>query len=1025
MAFQNYVCWKTENIERILNIEAIQPEDHIFLATHHPLKMKKSQSIQEMDETIYTEEECLRDFLKSDDFAFVPILGQSGTGKSHLIRWLAANIKSTETRKVLLIPKLGTNLKDIIGMILNLPELEGEKFDEYRKRLSQASSSLTEKEARKQLLNQLAIAVGDNERRDHSQLTDEQQYLAESLDSLFYDPYFRQHWLKDGGIINRLITHILGYRDTVENIEERREFSLTDLPLSLSDLEKAGEQAQDFYSFLINDQDIQKATVNWINQHLDEAITQVLNLGREDLQILMREVRETLAQKGIELVLLIEDFAKLQGIDREVLEAVLARPQQTGSKALCAIRTALACTTGYFNGLIQSFDTIKQRITFKVSLDVGEINQHSFVTEADIQQMTALYLNAVRHQDSDLKQWLEDYKNNPNNSQPPSFCEDCSYRQDCHQGFGEIKGIGLYPFNAAALQQMRKRVNPDNFNPRVLIKDVIKYTLESSVEEIQQGYFPSLSIRQHFGKMRLSAITQTDINQKDPQNAERRQTLIDLWTDSDKLVDLPPEIHTAFNLSKLGVEEIKSKVIKKTSVPYKVSPNVETDYESNLPDQLAKKLAILDNWNNQGILPTDVEKDIREFVYPAVCEHIEWNTEMLLRGSFALSSSVFKQRNVLFYSPRIRGKGANYTGIILQLPLNPDDPNEFRETAIAFQGILRYHHYQHWNFEDGDRYFRTYAKHLDRWSHYILDQIRRRPRQSGEPWNPVPATVELLALASQMAGFKGNSLEDLINALFLDIPELDNHQRSQSWKALYKVFQQNKKKLLDILNSYIGCTQGNAKGFQIIDTVQLLKPLKAIRKTWTPQYEIPDDLNKEYQVIHKVRQKVDQLLMTALQEECERQLSIYEKLTLELGKDVNKKELIDSINCAIAQARQGGVSGQKSAENLESLLTRFQKTNVTSYLNQMQKLKVSFNSSDTPPTSLLPLLSEDYQIVMKITREFLEQSSKFLDTSVNKVQYNIEQLTSGEEQESIETITKSIENGLLKLQDLLIEIRDV
>ncbi|MEA5536678.1 protein DpdH [Crocosphaera sp. XPORK-15E] len=1036
MTFQNYVCWKSENIQPILNIEAIQPEDHIFLATHHPLKMKKSESIQGTDEISYTEEDCLRDFLQPDDFAFVPILGQSGTGKSHLIRWLAANIESTEKRKVLLIPKLGTNLKDIIGMILNLPELEGEKFDEYRKRLIKSSSSLTETEARKQLLNQLAVAVGDNERRDHNKLTEEEQYLVESLDSLLYDPYFRkEYWLKDEGIIHRLVTHTLGYQNTIENVEKRREFTLEDLPLSIVGLQKAGEQATDFYRFLIGDEDVQKDTVSWLNKHLDEAITKVLNLGKEDLQILMREVRETLAHKEVELVLLIEDFAKLQGIDREVLEAVLARPQQAGSQPLCAIRTALACTTGYFNGLIQSFDTIQQRVTFKVSLDVGEISDHSLVTEADIQQMVARYLNAVRHQNSDLKQWLEDYKNDENNSQPPNFCEDCQHRQDCHKGFGDINGMGLYPFTPIALQQMRKRVNPDHFNPRILLKDVLKYTLENSVENIENGSFPSTSIREHFGKMRLSAITQSDIKSKDTKHSQRRQTLIDLWTDSDKICDLSPEIHTAFNLPPLGVEVIETNitpVVKETTGTYEVSPNTSND--SKIPDKLAEKLNILDNWNNQAILPQDVEKDIREFVYPAVCEHIEWDTEMLIKGNFASNSSVFKQRNVQVYSPRMRGEGANHAGIILQLPLKPDDEkpddekpddeNEFRETAIAFQGMLLYSYYKHWNFEDGDRYFRTYAKHLDRWSNYILEQIRCRPRISGELWNPVPATVELLEIASQMSGLPNTSIEASINSLFLEIPELDDNNRSSSWKALYKVFQTNKNKLLDILKSYIGCTKGSRFNFQIIDTVQIIEPLKTVRKTGNPQCDVPDDLNKEYEVIQKVRNKVDELLMKAIEEETDRQLSTYEKLVAEFGENVNKKEVVYSIKEAIDQAREAGVFGQKSAEKLGELVVNFNKTRLTNYLELMEKVKNEKELSTTSSNKLLSLLSENNTKIITVSSEFLEESNKFLDSSLNSVQDHIHQLTSEENGESIETITQSIEKNLLELQDLLIEIKD-
>lgn len=156
----------------------------------------------------------------------------------------------------------------------------------------------------------------------------------------------------------------------------------------------------------------------------------------------MREVRETLAEKEIELVLLIEDFAKLQGIDREVLEAVLARPQQPGSKPLCAMRTALACTTGYFESLM---DTVQQRVTFSVNLDVGRVSNQSLVTEADIQQFVARYLNATRLKDEDLLNWANARKDQVEEIKLPSFCDECEHRQACHAGFGEVNGMGLYP----------------------------------------------------------------------------------------------------------------------------------------------------------------------------------------------------------------------------------------------------------------------------------------------------------------------------------------------------------------------------------------------------------------------------------------------------------------------------------------------------------------------------------------------------------------------------------------------------
>jgi hypothetical protein len=1038
MTFQNFVCWNTDMIRRVMDVEATQPPNHLFLATHHPVAMYRQELIKASSRVEYDEEKFIRDFLAEKDFAFVPVLGGSGTGKSHLIRWLAANIKSTARRKVLLIPKIGTNLKDIISLILE--GIEGERFDEYRQRVNRATNTLTETQARVQLLNQLAAAVGDNGKRDRSKLTDEQNYLVDELDSLLYDPFFREHWLREGGIIHRLVIHILGYQDKVEIIEERREFSLNDLPLDVLNLQKAGKQAQDFYSFLIGDDDIKKATVTWLNQHLDEAITQVLNLGREDLQRLMREVRETLAEQGIELVLLIEDFAKLQGIDRELLEAVLARPQQPGSKSLCAIRTALACTTGYFESLI---DTVQQRVTFNVNLDISTVGEKPLITQADIQAFVARYLNAVRLEEQVIDNWAnsdnqeEDYQREP----LTNACSECENRQACHVGFGDVNGIGFYPFTPKALEQMFSRVNPGDFNPRILIKDVVKYTLENSVEDIKNGSFPSVTLGQHFGKMRLNNIVQDDIKRKDPRNAERRMILLDLWTEGSELRDFPSEVHMAFNLPPLGVTIQQTEINRiaqqiqinrvtpratDAGIKYITEPeDLPFIQEKVIPDQLAEKIQKLDSWNNQDYLSDAIAKDIREFIFPAINQRIEWDTEMLLKGTFVGSGGkLFQQRNVIFHNPKV--KRGTYSGIILSLPLNPNDSDEFRETAIAFQGILLYSHHKHWKFPNGDRYFRTYTKYLERWSQYVLEQIRLYPRESGEPWNPVPATVELLAIAATMAGHSTNTLENAINSLFLDLDKNEDVNRASSWKKLFDSLsnKKNREALLEIVKSRIACTKGSNSTFQIIDAVQIIEPLEQVRKSWQPQYQIPEDVRDKFPELHKVRQSVDELLELAIQEESDRQLAVYHSLVSELGEDIKKKDVINIVKQSMEAARGAAVfRGRKSFDDLNILLEQFSRTRFTSYVDTMKRVQIERENSKSKTGKLLQDLSEIYQKAMTDASEFLKTTSHFLDASLNEVYKEIETLEKSGGA-TVQSSHQAIQDGLAQLRSLLTEIKE-
>jgi hypothetical protein len=1024
--FTKFVCWDLDRVRRVMNVEATQTPDHIFLATHHSISMYRQELIEAPSRIPYSEEQFQKDFLAEKDFAFVPVLGSSGTGKSHLIRWLAANIKSTDKRRVLLIPKIGTNLKDIISLILE--GMEGASFDEYRKRLNRATSTLTEAQAREQLLNQLAAAVGPNGQRDRSQLSEREDYLVDTVDSLLYDPFFRQHWLKDGGIIHKLVVHILGHRDTVEIVEERRQFSLDDLPLNVLDLHKAGKPAQDFYSFLIADEDTQKATVDWLNRHLDEAIAQVLSLGREDLQRLIREVRETLVEQGIELILLIEDFAKLQGIDREVLEAVLARPQQPGRKQLCPIRTALACTTGYFQSLI---DTVRTRVTFSVNLDIGTVGEQSLITQGDLQKFVARYLNAVRLEDKTIRNWANFIRTEEDSERESltSACSECEHQRDCHAGFGEADGFGLYPFTPKALEQMLARVNPQDFNPRILIKDVLKWTLENSRDDIEQGRFPSISLREHFGQMRLSAMLQADIKAKDPQSYERRQILLDLWTDSNELCDLRHlEVHTAFDIPALGVKVQQTAVRpsvsqakdSRTSVSnYQVEPQSQTE---KIPEKLTKQLQILDAWNNQGDFPQDLGGELRPLIYSAIVERIEWDTEMLLQGSFAASDSkYFKRRNLVFYSPKVTRE--TISGVKLSLPLNPDDADDFRESTIAFQAILQYNHYKHWKFHDGDRYFRAYAKQLEKWSQYVLEQIRLYPRESGEPWNPVPAAVELLAIAATMAGHPTNSIEDLINALFLDLEAKDLENRSATWKKLFNSLQKHREALLEIVTSRTACTKGSSPRFQIIDTVQILEPLKQVSKSWQPQCEIPADVREKFPEIDKARQAADELLEKAIQEECDRQLAVYNSLVAELGEEIHKKDVTDLVKQAIARSKDAGVfRGKKTVDDLTSVVEQFKRVGLSSYLETMKRVQAEKDNPDSKPSKLLKYLSENHQKAMTEASEFVDSTNNFLDASLTEVNNRIEELeVSGGA--TVESCHRAIQDGLARLRNLITEIK--
>ncbi len=149
------------------------------------------------------------------------------------------------------------------------------------------------------------------------------------------------------------------------------------------------------------------------------------------------------------------------------------------------------CASGSISALPLMWDSVKEQ---------------SLMTRTDIQQFVAKYLNAVRLQEEELQNWYQSLHQESEGNELKSACSECEHHQACHGGFAAVNNIGLYPFTPKALEEMLGRVNTGNFNPRFLIKDVLKWTLENSVDDIERGEFPSTSLREHFGKPKTERL---------------------------------------------------------------------------------------------------------------------------------------------------------------------------------------------------------------------------------------------------------------------------------------------------------------------------------------------------------------------------------------------------------------------------------------------------------------------------------------------------------------------------------------
>lgn len=1040
MAFKKHVCWDPALLRKVIDKEALQTDEHFFLATHHPITMSRVDKFDgERVFGSYTEREFLEEFLlPSKRHVNSYILGNTGTGKTHLIRWLHLHIPKTNERHIILIPKVGTNLKSIIGQIL--AGMEGAKFKKYQDRLERATSGLTS--PRQVLLDNLCVAVGPDGEFSQEILSDraaddDRQELINGLPALLHDHGFSQKLLCDGGIIDQLAQHVVGDLG-LENRETSRQFTVDDLPLELWSLKEKDltKDAREIYGDLYNYPDFRQTAVDWINKNLDWATHRMLDISGPDLNKLILDVRETLAKQGKELIILIEDFAKAEGIDKALLSALEVRPELEG-RHLCVLRSAIALTTGYFRQYVIS--TSRARADIVVNLDrtlkSGAAKDSVSITLDEVAQFAARYLNAIRIKESELVDWHREAVQSLEGSPPPLpiYCDSCPERPVCHEGFKSSDSIGLYPFTPAALNTMYNRMVEDRaFDPRELVNEVIEHTLARHTSDIHGGSFPPTSLLTHFKGGRMGQLLADELRRKvSSADYDRYRTLHELWGQPERLGGIAPTIYEVFNLKPLEettalpeVEESESPTEAESGL---TPPTVELAPPpiDEVPDNIKSFKEELDQWANGGPLSQPLATRLRRQLFEALDTLIDWDAEMFVQEFYSGPSDPsgprqgkpFRRESINFKRQQFQMGQAS---IRLSLPLNED----FSTVTIALQGALLHGHYGHWNFPDGHRYLLAYSECLHHMAEEVLKQVRQ-PEKEPESWDPVPVIVELLAIGAQMNGKPtvaengdDRRLDALFQAWWSETATTDCH-RVKSWTDLLSLYAKEGNDLLRVLKSRINCTKGRSMQLsaQIIDAASVLEPLRSIHASWRPSYSVPESIRSDYHVVKTVRQRVDRLLERAIQEEIQRYIEWCRLMRQHIASEDTVEDVIDKIITVSSEASSLGVwRSSQSPKHLEQTVLAFKKSRFEEHLSLLELI-----SEDSEPKDCLPLLGDlEFCTTINAGSALVETVDAFLSATDTEVNAKIADLPGSEV--DIEAIKNTINTDLEELCQMIAHI---
>ena len=749
---KRFACWDPEAVHQTIVDDAPRDAPAVFAAVHRPMRiLRKTIRTRHGEQgALVTEGDVLDDLLRHDgQDRFIPITGDSGTGKSHLIRWLADHIPDDPTRHVVYIEKRGTSLRKVIDRILHGMDAPGvpnaDRFAELQRQVAEAAGGIDRETAPLRLLQEVAMAIREHGLEaavdaDEGELEDRED-LAERLPDLITDPEFRIPLMESDGVIATSIRQALdGSRSAIED-GQAPEFSMADLSFTAVDATAAARRAQSLRADLYGDDSLKALGIRMMNEALPTAVKSMLGLKGEDLLEVLLQVREALHEADKSLVLLVEDLALLRGVEGELIEAMIATPDPGGTRTLCVMRSAVAVTPGYFDSLRTALTRMDARgPLYNLDAAIGADG----VTDEDIQAFVATYLNAARWGREQLEQQFRsaDPAARAEGSWRRSFCKDCRFSDGCHVAFGAQEGFGLYPFNAPALRRVIES-QMKAFDPRHILT-ILSRTLRDEAATIEAGAFPTREWAELYDAQRV--VGQPELSYMPPEveadlqgtdlHAERRVTLLTFWGGAPRhVVNLPDTIHTAFDLAPLlGVETLVPELAESPSQVRPISPRPRS---TTRPGPAPASEDPLTLWANGRRLDQRVATELRKQLRDLVRGAVDWA---------ALGLDVVYVDQVLvpeaFFIKEAGGGGTPRDPIAV---LEPTAAN-----AVLFGSLRGANDHRDWSFDRGTERWVELSEHIETWAAEALTRIRREKR--GGDIDVLPALSQALLLSSALIG---------------------------------------------------------------------------------------------------------------------------------------------------------------------------------------------------------------------------------------------------------------------------------
>lgn len=754
---QEYWPSNTE-VEKCIRTEAEELAEHVLLAVHEPMHLEKRKPGEGKGEGA-TENDLLEQLLKVA--RPIPIIGESGIGKSHLIRWLDAKLRVHPEAvhwHIRRIPK-NAGLRGVLERLLD--DLEGEKFEKIRERVARVGDQLKTRQVADYLIvgmgHRLEKLAGEAQRdleqlrvsgeRPDKETEDRIRLLnrharSDKLPVLLNDPFFNETLKEsDSGCIYQIAKRLTGQSNATEVARNEYRIREDDLNFDLT-LTNLSLNARNYVNqaTLNTSEDSRSEVTKLLNKIINDACRETFyhffHFNSESFQDLFRDIRRYLHIEGKTLVLLVEDMAAISAIEDVLIDSLLEEGISAGQEILCPLRSAIAVTEGYA-GYQRRRNTLATRAQYEWYLPNRSINEKD--TLARIEKFCSRYLNAARVGEERLR---ETYIPGDQDSQwPETWHPNETVDLEMLEQFGvSAEGVPLFPFSKRSIQALAReycKVHDEIvFNPRTVLHHLLRHILLHYQEAFEKKRFPLGKI----GDITCPGQLASELAIEVTDDLDRVETFAAIWGFGAKnLVELasttPALVAREFHLDSLA--DTLDRIVDSGSIPSPpppitveqeshkdeepTSPPPQPDVSSDIPTEV-------DQWFADRAIPQAEANVIRE----TLVKELEHYGKTALRWWGVVKLPALEVRRLKMV--HVTYGAQNPTGNIVAY-FGGKDGKGFEQEPVRYKAvitaILRKKHYGSWSaYSVGYDDFCRFQNFLSEWLPVQVKELVNREREA-------------------------------------------------------------------------------------------------------------------------------------------------------------------------------------------------------------------------------------------------------------------------------------------------------